>query len=60
MPGDAGSWMISVPQPPPLMVAAVVERMKAAGVKTVGYIGYNDAWGDLVYNALKKTAGSPA
>ena len=30
--------------------------MKAAGVKTVGYIGYNDAWGDLVYNALKKTA----
>jgi len=56
VPGDAGSWMVSIPQPPPMMVEAVVKRMKAAGVKTVGYIGYNDAWGDLVYNALKKTA----
>jgi branched-chain amino acid transport system substrate-binding protein len=56
IPGDAGSWMVSVPQPPPMMVEAVVKRMTATGVKTVGYIGYNDAWGDLVYNALKKTA----
>jgi branched-chain amino acid transport system substrate-binding protein len=56
IPGDAGAWMISVPQPPPMMVEAVVKRMAAAGVKTVGYIGYNDAWGDLVYNALKKVA----
>ena len=23
-----GQWLISIPQPPPLMVAAVVERMK--------------------------------
>jgi branched-chain amino acid transport system substrate-binding protein len=56
LPGDAGSWMISIPQPVPLMVAAVVERMKSTGVKTVGYIGFNDAWGDLVYSALKQTA----
>lgn len=56
VPGDAGAWMVSIPQPPPLMVAAVVERMKATGAKTVGYIGFNDAWGDLVYEALKKTA----
>jgi branched-chain amino acid transport system substrate-binding protein len=56
VPGDAGSWMVSVPQPPPMMVEAVVKRMTETGVKTVGYIGYNDAWGDLVYNALKKTA----
>jgi branched-chain amino acid transport system substrate-binding protein len=56
IPGEAGAWMVSIPQPPPLMVTAVVERMKATGVKTVGYIGFNDAWGDLVYGALKKTA----
>ncbi len=56
LPGDAGAWMISIPQPAPLMVAAVVERMKATGVKTVGYIGFNDAWGDLVYDSLKKSA----
>ena len=56
VPGNAGAWMVSVPQPPPMMVDAVVKRMTAGGAKTVGYIGYNDAWGDLVYNALKKTA----
>jgi branched-chain amino acid transport system substrate-binding protein len=52
--GEAGAWMVSIPQPPPLMVEAVANRMKATGVKTVGYFGFNDAWGDLVYNALKK------
>ena len=38
------------------MVDAVVERMKQDGVKTVGYIGFSDAWGDLVYDALMKAA----
>ncbi len=53
--GDASSWLVSIPQPAPLMVAAVVDRMKKTGVKTVGYVGFNDAWGDLVYDALKKS-----
>lgn len=57
MPGEPGSWMISIPQPPTLMVSVVVDYMKAAGVKTVGYIGYNDGWGDLVYGGLEKAAG---
>jgi branched-chain amino acid transport system substrate-binding protein len=30
-----GQWMISIPQPPPLMVDAVVARMKKDGVKKV-------------------------
>jgi branched-chain amino acid transport system substrate-binding protein len=38
------------------MVGAVVERMKKSGVKTVGYIGFSDAWGDLVYDSLTKAA----
>ena len=55
-----GQWMISIPQPPPLMVAAVVEQMKKANVKTAAYIGFSDSWGDLVYDAtMKDTAGSP-
>ena len=49
-----GQWMISIPQPPPLMVAAVVERMKAANVKKAAYIGFSDSWGDLVYDGLMK------
>jgi branched-chain amino acid transport system substrate-binding protein len=51
-----GQWMISIPQPPPMMVDAVVERMKKDGVKKVAYIGFSDSWGDLVYDALMKTA----
>ena len=38
------------------MIAADVELMKKNGIKTVGYIGFSDAWGDLVYTSLKKTA----
>ncbi len=54
--GEEGAWMVTLPQPAPLMVSAVVERMKKSGVKTVGYIGFSDAWGDLVYDALQKSA----
>ena len=49
-----GQWLISIPQPPPLMVAAVVERMKKDNVKKAAYIGFSDSWGDLVYDALMK------
>jgi branched-chain amino acid transport system substrate-binding protein len=47
---------MTVAQPTQLMIDAVVERMKRNNVKTVGYIGFTDAWGDLVYNALMKAA----
>lgn len=56
LPGEDGAWMVTVPQPAPLMISAVVEHMKKAGIKTVGYIGFSDAWGDLVYDSLLKSA----
>lgn len=56
LPPAEADWTITVAQPPQLMIDAIVERMKANGVKTVGYIGFSDAWGDLVYNALVKAA----
>ena len=46
-------WVMTVAQPTQLMIDAVVERMKRNNVKTVGYIGFSDAWGDLVYNGAK-------
>ncbi len=49
-------WMVSVAQPTELMIDAVVDHMKAHDVKTVSYIGFSDAWGDLAYDALKKRA----
>lgn len=51
-----GQWMISIPQPVPLMVAAVVERMKKDNVKRTAYIGYSDSWGDIVYDGVIKSA----
>ncbi|HML14760.1 MAG TPA: ABC transporter substrate-binding protein [Xanthobacteraceae bacterium] len=51
-----GQWLISIPQPVPLMVAAVVERMKKDNVKRTAYIGYSDSWGDLVYDGVMKSA----
>jgi branched-chain amino acid transport system substrate-binding protein len=57
VPGDKGTWEITIPQPAPLMVAADVAHMKAHGVKRVAFIGFSDAWGDTVYDALKANAG---
>ena len=51
-----GQWLISIPQPPPLMVAAVIERMKKDNVKRAAYIGFSDSWGDLVYDAVMQNA----
>ena len=54
---EAGDrWAIVMPQPPTLMVKAVVDRMKRDGVKQFAYIGFSDAWGDLVYNGAQKPA----
>jgi branched-chain amino acid transport system substrate-binding protein len=56
VPGERGDWEITIPQPVPLMVAADITEMKQAGVKTVGYIGFSDGFGDLVYDSLVKAA----
>jgi branched-chain amino acid transport system substrate-binding protein len=56
LPPAEGDWTVTVAQPPQLMIDAVVQRMKRDGVKSVGYIGFSDAWGDLVYNSLLKAA----
>ena len=52
--GEEGAWMVTLPQPVPLMLSAVLDHMKKANVKTLGYIGFSDSWGDLVYDALVK------
>jgi len=56
IPGAAGAWAVTVSQPFQLMVAAVVERMKKAGVGTVAFIGFSDALGDLAYDSLARSA----
>ncbi|OGA71045.1 MAG: branched-chain amino acid ABC transporter substrate-binding protein [Betaproteobacteria bacterium RIFCSPLOWO2_12_FULL_68_20] len=51
LPPEKYFWAFIVPQPTELMMGAVAENMKANGVKTVGFIGFSDAWGDLMYKA---------
>lgn len=53
---DRALWTFIVPQPTELMMSAVAQHMKARGVKTVGYIGFSDTWGDMVNNALTSLA----
>jgi branched-chain amino acid transport system substrate-binding protein len=55
---DVYKWTFSVPQPTELMMGAVAEHMKANGVKTVGFIGFSDGWGDLMYNATNSLGAS--
>ncbi|HLZ01012.1 MAG TPA: ABC transporter substrate-binding protein [Bradyrhizobium sp.] len=53
LPESPEQWVISVPQPASLLVKIVADRMKRDGMKNIGYIGFSDAWGDLVYNGAK-------
>ena len=39
-------WVFKTPQNDSLMADAIAEHMAANGVKTVGFIGFNDAYGD--------------
>ena len=49
-------WTFPIPQPVPVMMEVVVEHMKANKVKTVGYIGFSDSWGDLVFKGFASQA----
>src|SRR6201996_8661331 len=46
-------WSVTMPQPIPIVGKVLYEHMKAHNVKTVGYIGYSDSYGDLWLNDLK-------
>jgi len=45
-PTGARTWVFKTPQNDSLMADAVVDHMARAGVKTVGIIAFNDAYGD--------------
>ncbi|MBX9650585.1 MAG: ABC transporter substrate-binding protein [Xanthobacteraceae bacterium] len=49
-------WSVAMPQPIPIMGKVLYEHMKAHNIKTVGYIGYSDSYGDLWANDFKAQA----
>src|ERR1700732_235345 len=55
---ERAKWSVVMPQPVPIMGKVLYEHMKAHNIKTVGYIGYSDSYGDLWANDFK-TQGVP-
>lgn len=49
-------WSVDMPQSVPIMGKVLYEHMKAHAIKTVGYIGYSDSYGDLWANDFKSQA----
>ena len=49
-------WIFKTPQNDALMADAIAVHMKANGVKTMGYIGFADAYGDGWLAEMKRSA----
>lgn len=47
VPPEQEKWLFRLPQGFAVMAHPVVEHMKKNGVKTVGFLGYTDAYGEL-------------
>ena len=46
VPAGKDKWLFRLPQSNTVMGHAVVEHMKKQGIKTVGFLGYTDAYGE--------------
>ena len=54
--GEKSAWIFSTPQNFGLMATAIADHMAANGVKTVGFIGYADPYGELWLKAMQGAA----
>ena len=52
---DKQKWAFRVEPTAEIMVGRAVADMKEKGIKTVGFVGFNDSWGELLLKALTKT-----
>lgn len=56
LPPGKDAWSFRLPQSNDVMAHAVVELMKKQGVKTVGFLGYTDAYGEQWLKAITAEA----
>jgi branched-chain amino acid transport system substrate-binding protein len=56
LPPGKDAWSFRLPQSNDVMAHAVVAHMKKQGVKTIGFLGYTDAYGEQWLKAI--TAGA--
>jgi branched-chain amino acid transport system substrate-binding protein len=54
VPPDQEVWVYRLPQGANVMAYPIIEHMKKAGVKTVGFLGYNDGYGELWLKQMGK------
>jgi branched-chain amino acid transport system substrate-binding protein len=54
VPPAQESWVFRLPQGFSVMAHPIVEHMKKTGIKSVGFIGYTDAYGELWLKELQK------
>src|ERR1700742_1516895 len=50
---ERAKWSVDLPQAVSIMGKELYAHMKASNVKTVGYIGFSDSYGDLWLNDFK-------
>jgi branched-chain amino acid transport system substrate-binding protein len=56
VPPGQDHWLFRLPQGNDVMAHAMFEHMKKHGVKTIGFIGYTDAYGELWLKAAQAEA----
>jgi len=50
------TWMFKTQQTDVMMAGAILEHMAKNGVKTIGYVGFNDALGEAFFAEIDKAA----
>ncbi|MCA0326956.1 MAG: ABC transporter substrate-binding protein [Proteobacteria bacterium] len=56
LPAGKDKWVFRLPQSNAVMGHAVIEHMKKQGIKSVGFLGYADAYGETWLNDFKPQA----
>src|SRR6059058_1434710 len=56
VPPGQDEWLFRLPQGNDVMAHAMVEHMKKLGIKTIGFVGYTDAYGELWLKAAEAEA----
>lgn len=56
LPPGRGAWTFRLPQSTAVMAAGIVEHMKKLGVKSFGFLGYSDPYGQSWLNDISRQA----
>jgi branched-chain amino acid transport system substrate-binding protein len=52
------AWSFKTPQTDVMMAGAILEHVAAAGVRTLGYVGFSDALGEAFFAEIDKAAAA--